>query len=289
MTFFALKINAAVRKLLTFHRQSPASRTQPAGSRPGSAAAHDGADESLAVPSIVPVVLEARPGAPEAPAVRIFLGTQPAQHRAERIFFHSLERVRNPLRRYEVYRMTGLPGFDRQGWRTGFTNYRFAIPDLAGRQGRAIYNDVDQIFTADPAELFDQPMGGHGYLALLPEDTAVMLIDCERMIRCWTYAKACREAKKALCAEAAAEPGRWGALDPRWHARDFEFRPGETKLLHYTALHLQPWRPTPEQYSYQIHPLAEHFLSLEQAADREGYEIYTAAHPSPGFATGCEQ
>lgn len=289
MTFFALKINAAVRKLLTFHRQSPASRTQPTGSRPGSAAAHDGADESLAVPSIVPVVLEARPGAPQAPAVRIFLGTQPAQHRAERIFFHSLERVRNPLRRYEVYRMTGLPGFDRQGWRTGFTNYRFAIPDLAGRQGRAIYNDVDQIFTADPAELFDQPMGEHGYLALLPEDTAVMLIDCERMIHCWTYAKACREAKKALCAEAAAEPGRWGALDPLWHARDFEFRPGETKLLHYTALHLQPWRPTPEQYSYQIHPLAEHFLSLEQAADREGYEIYTAAHPSPAFASGCEQ
>ncbi|MFD2838360.1 ELM1/GtrOC1 family putative glycosyltransferase [Azotobacter vinelandii] len=272
-----------MRKLLGFHHRSPDSRPQSAAS----GAAAEG--EPPAVPRIVPVVLEARPGAPEAPAVRIFLGTEPAQHRAERIFFYSLERVRDPLRRYEVYRMTGLPGFDRKGWRTNFTNFRFAIPDLAGRQGRAIYTDVDQIFTADPAELFDQPMGEHGYLALLPEDTAVMLIDCERMIRCWTYAKACREPKKALCAEAAAEPGRWGALDPLWHARDFEFRPGETKLLHYTALHLQPWRPTPEQYSYQIHPLAEHFLSLEQAADREGYEIYAATSPSPGFAAGCEQ
>ncbi len=289
MTFFALKIDQAVRKFLaSHHHRSPAFQAW-AAPRPGSAALLDRPDEAPAVPEIAPVVLEARPGAPQAPAVRIFLGTEPAQHRAERIFFYSLEQVRDPQRRYEIYRMSGLPGFEQRGWRTGFTNYRFAIPDLAGRQGRAIYNDVDQIYTADPAELFDQPMGEHGYLALRPEDTAVMLIDCARMARCWTFAKACREPKKALCAEAAAEPVRWGALDPRWHARDLEFRPGESRLLHYTALHLQPWRPTPGQYSYQIHPLAEHFLSLEQAADREGYEIYTAAHPSPGFVAGCEQ
>ncbi|MDV7212766.1 hypothetical protein R4769_16585, partial [Azotobacter beijerinckii] len=239
------------------------------------------------MPGIIPVVLEARPGAPEAPAVRIFLGTQPEQHRAERIFFYSLLKVRDPQRRYEVFRMTDLPGFDRQGWRTGFTNYRFAIPYLAGCQGRAIYNDVDQIFTTDPAELFDLPMGEHAYLALSPQDTAVMLIDCAQMARCWTFAKACRKSKKSLCAEAAAEPGRWGALDPRWHARDLEYRHGESKLLHYTALHLQPWRPTPEQYSYNINPFAEHFLNLEQSADAEGYEIYTAAAPSPDFARAC--
>ncbi|SEI89647.1 hypothetical protein SAMN04244572_02018 [Azotobacter beijerinckii] len=258
---------------------APAQSTDPAGNAP---------DAPIPVPNIVPVVLEARPGAPEAPAVRIFLGTQPEQHRAERIFFYSLLKVRDPQRRYEVFRMSDLPGFDRQGWRTGFTNYRFAIPYLAGCQGRAIYNDVDQIFTADPAELFDLPMGEHAYLALSPQDTAVMLIDCAQMARCWTFAKACRKSKKSLCAEAAAEPGRWGALDPRWHARDLEYRHGESKLLHYTALHLQPWRPTPEQYSYNINPFAEHFLNLEQSADAEGYEIYTAAAPSPDFARACE-
>lgn len=288
MTFLALKINKAVRKFFTLHHQPQAyqSWTQ---ARPSFGPTRADSEAPLAIPSIVPIVLEAQAGAPEAPAVRIFLGTEPAQHRAERMFFYALQKVRNPQRRYEVYRMTGLPGFERQGWRTGFTNYRFAIPDLAGRQGRAIYNDVDQIYTADPAELFDQPMGEHGYLALLPEDTAVMLIDCERMARCWTFAKACRETKKALCAQAAAEPGRWGALDPRWHARDLEYRPGESKLLHYTALHLQPWRPTPDQYSYHIHPLAGYFLSLEQSANKEGYEIYTAEEPSPGFTLACEQ
>ncbi len=244
---------------------------------------------ALPVPRIQPVVFEASPGAESAIPVRIFLGTEPAQYRAERVFFYSLARVRNPARRYEVYRMTGLPGFDQGPWRTNFTNYRFAIPDLAGRQGRAIYTDVDEIFTDDPAGLFDLPMGEHGYLAISPQDTAVMLIDCGRMADCWNFSSAARVSKKELLDQAAARPGCWGVLDPAWHARDLEYQHGVSKLLHYTTLHLQPWRPTPDQYSYQIHPYAEYFLSLEQAADREGYETYNRARPSPGFEAACLQ
>ncbi len=266
---------------MAWFRHVPVGRPSAPSRLPG------GPDQDVPVPHVTPVVLEARPGAPQAPPVRIYLGTQPEQYRAERVFFYSLLQVRDPDRRYEIYRMVDLPGFDRRGWRTGFTNYRFAIPDLAGRRGRAIYNDVDQIYLGDPAALFDQSMDGHGYLALLPQDTAVMLIDCERMVRCWTYAKACRRGKKALCAEAAAEPGRWGALDPVWHARDLEYRHGQSRLLHYTTLHLQPWRPTPDRYSYHIHPYAEYFHGLEQAADAEGYEVFTADRPSPGFAAAC--
>ncbi len=92
------------------------------------------------------VVLPVRPGVTpsDRPPVRIFLGTEDAQYRAERIFFWSIEKVRDPSRVYEIYLMKNIEGFDRRGWRTGFTNYRFAIPDFAGRQGRAIYNDVDR-------------------------------------------------------------------------------------------------------------------------------------------------
>lgn len=243
--------------------------------------------EQVAIPRIEPIVLEARARAPQAPAVRIFLGTEPAQYRAERMFVYALEQVRNPDRRYEIYRMTGLPGFVQAGWRTGFTNYRFAIPDLAGRHGRALYNDVDQLYTADPAALFDQPMGEHGYLALSPRETAVMLIDCERMHCCWNMEAAITTSKKKLHGLAAEIPGCWGTLDAIWHARDMEYKHGESRLLHYTTLHLQPWRPLPSQYSYQIHPYAEYFLSLEQAADAAGYELYTAARPSPEFHHGC--
>lgn len=244
-------------------------------------------EEAVAIPRIEPIVLAARAGAPLAPAVRIFLGTEPAQYRAERIFVYALLQVRNPDRRYEIYRMTRLPGFDETGWRTGFTNYRFAIPDLAGRHGRALYNDVDQIYTADPAALFDQPMGEHGYLALSPKETAVMLIDCQRMHRCWNMQGATTQRKKTLHALAAEIPGCWGLLDAVWHARDMEYRHGKSRLLHYTTLHLQPWRPLPSLYSYLIHPYAEYFLSLEQAADAAGYELYTPAQPSPAFIPAC--
>ena len=36
--------------------------------------------EHIAIPRIEPIVLAARAGAPQAPAVRIFLGTEPAQY-----------------------------------------------------------------------------------------------------------------------------------------------------------------------------------------------------------------
>ncbi|GAB4348878.1 MAG: ELM1/GtrOC1 family putative glycosyltransferase [Immundisolibacter sp.] len=235
---------------------------------------------------LIPVRLEVAPGyTPDPrPPVRIFLGTEPAQHRAERVFFHALRKVRNPARVYEVYRMTRLPGFAQERWRTGFTNFRFAIPDLAGRHGRAIYNDVDEIYLDDPAALFDLPMGEAGYLALTPSDTAVMLLDCARMASVWTLERAQRLGKKTLLELAADKPGLWAPLPAQWHARDTEYRPGFTKCLHYTALNLQPWHPTPEQYSYHPHPLGELWRDLEREADAAGYEIFSAAAPSPAYA-----
>lgn len=245
-----------------------------------------GLDFASAVPDIAPVVFPSRAATTGSrPSVRIFLGTEPAQHRAERVFLYALSQVRDPARRYEVYRMCDLPGFDRRRWRTGFTNYRFAIPDLAGRKGRAIYNDVDQIYTADPAALFDADMASHGYLALSPQDTAVMLLDCAQMANVWTLASARIQDKKRLL-EAAATT-QWGPLDPAWHARDGEYVRGHSRLLHYTALHTQPWRPMPVQYSYHPHPLGELWLSLERAADAEGYQVFGPTAPSPRFAAAC--
>ncbi|MCS6780487.1 MAG: mitochondrial fission ELM1 family protein [Geminicoccaceae bacterium] len=231
------------------------------------------------------VVLEPRAGAPASakPPVRIFLGTEPAQYRAERIFFWSIEKHRDPGRRYEIYRMSDLEGFDRTGWRTGFTKYRFAIPELAGGSGRAIYNDVDQIYLADPAELFDLEMGEHGYLAISPEETSVMLIDCAKMLPLWNRTTATREGKHALIKKPASVPGLWGPCDPHWNARDQEYVEGRTKCLHYTALHQQPWEPFPEDYSYHPNPLAYIWHGLEREADAAGYQMFGPDRPSPTF------
>ena len=161
------------------------------------------------------VVLGVREGVTpsERPPVRIFVGTEPDQYRAERIFIWSIEQVRNPSRVYELYLMKDLAGFDRRGWLTGFTNYRFAIPHFAGGRGRAIYNDTDQIYLADPGELFDTAMGNSGFLSIHDHDTSVMLINCERMASAWTLEAAQRQRRQRLEAEARAIPGLWGQLD----------------------------------------------------------------------------
>ena len=225
------------------------------------------------------VVLEARGEATNAP-VRIFLGTEPAQHRAERIFVWSVEQVRDPARRYEIHLMKRLPRFRDRGWTTGFTNYRYAIPHFCEGRGRALYNDVDQIYLDDPARLFDAPLGEAGFLAVAPDDPSVMLLDCARMADVWTLERARREGKKQLIARAR---GHWGALDAAWNVRDDDVPEGDERCLHFTTLHTQPWRPFPERFAYQPHPRAERWHALERSADAAGFQVHDRTRPSRAY------
>jgi uncharacterized protein len=223
------------------------------------------------------------------PPVRIYLGTEPAQYRAERIFIWSIECVRDPARVYEIYLMKELAGFDRRRWLTGFTNYRFAIPHFADGSGRAIWNDVDQAYLADPAELFDTEMGDCGVLTVPPLsstallDTAVMLIDCERMASVWTGEEAMHGRKNNLLAKARAVPGLRGDLPGEWNARDEEYVPGRSKLLHWTILHTQPWHPLPQLFVYQHNPVGQVWYDMEKAANLAGYQVFTADRPSAQY------
>ncbi len=232
--------------------------------------------EGRAIPE--PVRLGVRPGAPPSPAppVRIYLGSEPGQFRAERVFVWSVQRHRDPTRVYEIHLMKSLGGFQRRHWTTGFTNYRFAVPDFAERSGRAIYNDVDQVYLADPAELFDLDMGDHGFLALAPNDPSVMLLDCARMAQVWNLPDACSLDKDALQRRAARSDGLFGPLPSAWHARDAEFCKGTTHCLHFSNLHTQPWRPFPERFVYQRHPHEDVWLELEHEADEARFEIFSA-------------
>src|SRR5262245_30284362 len=87
-----------------------------------------------AAPAPERILLGVRPGFEPSgrPTVRLYLGSEPAQRRAERVFLWSIEQVRDPSRVYEIWLMRSLSGFRRRGWTTGFTNYRFAIPHFAG-------------------------------------------------------------------------------------------------------------------------------------------------------------
>ncbi len=232
------------------------------------------------------VLLDAEPGVTPSskPPVRIFLGTETAQHRAERIFVWSILQVRDPARRYEIHLMKHLKGFDRSKWKTGFTAYRYAIPELAGSQGRAIYNDVDQIYLVDPAELFDMDMQGCGQLCITEKETAVMLLDCEKMAKIWHRADAERgERHKFFRHRVQAIEGMWGQLPGVWNSRDHEYEPGVSKLLHYTTLQTQPWQPFPKELRYKDNANGEIWFEMERAADAAGFTLFTEENPSRGY------
>lgn len=247
----------------------------------------------LPAPPLERIVLDVRGDTEPSPKppVRIFVGTEPAQYRAERVFVWSIEQVRDPARAYEIHLMKDLPGFRRRGWLTGFTNYRFAVPHLACGQGRAIYNDVDQVYLADPAELFDTALDGHGYLSVNDRDTSVMLIDCARMAAIWTPEAARRQRRKILEARARAVSGLWGRVDPAWNTHDHAYesrrKPPAPKVLHFTTIHAQPWQPFPERYAYQASPAADVWFDLERQAEAAGYQPFRADRPTARYRSLC--
>lgn len=237
------------------------------------------------------VVLPAKPGAEASslPPVEIFLGTEPAQYRANRVFGWSIEKVRDPGREIRIYVMSELPGFDRRTWTTGFTNYRFAIPAFREGQGRAIYNDEDQIYCTDPGQLFDLALGDAGHLSISDTESSVMLIDCERMAPVWTLEESQKGWKRSLLRKGSKETGLRGDLEAGWNARDEEFEPGESHLLHYTTLHTQPWRPFPERFVYQQGSYTQLWHDLEAEAIEAGFELFRRDAPSRGFEARCER
>jgi len=214
------------------------------------------------------------------PPVRIYVGTEPMQYRAERVFIWSLLKVRDPAREYQVYLMKDLVGFSRSGWKTGFKTYRYAVPSLAGCRGRAIYNDVDQVYLADPAEFFDLDMGGCGVLCVDDRDSSVMLMDCASMGEVWTREDAESKDQHKVFRRAARERGLWGRLPARWHARDAEYEAGKSMLLHFTTLHKQPWHPFPRDIKYEVNEVADVWHALEREADESGFTPWTREHPS---------
>lgn len=217
------------------------------------------------------------------PPVRIYLGTERGQFRAERIFIWSVEKHRDPSRIYEIHLLRDLKGFRRRFWLTGFTNYRFAIPGFAGNEGRAIYNDADQIYLKDPALLFDTAMDQAGFLSINDRDTSVMLIDCKRMSQVWNAHDVRRLSRKAL--EARARKARlWGTLDAGWNARDSEYDSERSHLVHFTTLHTQPWRPFPDELVYFDNPTDPLWTDLERDADQAGFLPLTASRPSEDWS-----
>ena len=168
------------------------------------------------------------------------------RHTNRAVEFHSMEDVELPE-----------PDDIRQGQRTGFSFARWAIPELTGYSGKAIYLDADMQVFRDISELWEVPMNGAKIAVLEAErevgdnvhynknETSVMVLDCK--LCDWKLKELVRgldEGRydyKGLMSDlgfleeseiARTIPADWNRLQ--------HFTPS-TGLLHYTMMPIQPW------------------------------------------------
>lgn len=196
--------------------------------------------------------------------IRVFVGAEEEQLVPALVLADTIRRnTSSPVR---VQPLTGLdipmPKDPANRPRTAFSFARFMIPALCGYEGRAIYLDSDmQVFT-DIAELWDFPLGD-AWAACTTQEHApqkwidnrwfhpgpqmsVMLLDCGKLA--WDVSRivadldAGRYSYQDLLFRMCVVPeGRLRTdLPSSWNHLE-SYRPGETKLTHYTVVTTQPW------------------------------------------------
>lgn len=197
---------------------------------------------------------------------RIFVGSDRSQALAVKVLEYSIRRhtdlpiVLTPMDSLNLPE----PEDPRQGSRTGFSFTRFAIPRLAGYQGKALYLDADMQVFSDIRELVEIPFEGAKVVIQegVPEEhqpaagqvgapekrikqCSVMLLDCDRLDWVpediisrlgieYTYEQLLYE----LCILEDSDirygiPFEWNSLET--------FVAGKTRLIHYTDMYTQPW------------------------------------------------
>ncbi len=93
--------------------------------------------------------------------VKIFVGTSETEDTwIEKVLAYSL--AENTDRELEItwMRPSMFPDWNKEGWGTPFTCFRYAVPELCNFEGRAIYMDCDQMNLRDIGMLWDTALNG---------------------------------------------------------------------------------------------------------------------------------
>ncbi len=196
--------------------------------------------------------------------IRIFVGADRSQQLAIPVLEHSIRRRTD--RDVVVQSLVGVelpePQDVRQSARTLFSFARFAIPEMVGYQGRAIYLDADMQVFRDIGELWDIPYDGASIVIQqeLPDDKAapvkagapkrrikqcsVMLIDCARArwdVREIVAGLDGRYTYEDLMFEMCILPEHEIRYSVPFTWNSLEHFDAETRLIHYTDMDTQPW------------------------------------------------
>lgn len=227
---------------------------------------------------------------PASPA-RIFIGTDASQILSAKVFEYSVRRHSSIAVAFDtmLHVQTPTPKDPANFPRTGFSFNRFAIPKLAGYQGRAMYVDADMLVLRDLRALWDVDFDGATVLYApssdpkRPKQFSVLLLDCDRLR--WDVDAIVRgldenrydykQLLSELCIEPASDvrdriPAAWNSLE--------EYHAGETCLIHYTDMEQQPWVSRRNKngdlwVEYLRDAIEENFIPLQevQEAIRDGF------------------
>lgn len=143
-------------------------------------------------------------------------------------------------------------GWSTSMWSTPFSGFRWAIPEVCGFKGRAIYTDVDMINFRDINDMFTIDMegkplaarrgrrfGGHEFCVML-FDNAKM----EQYLTCIDRMKSIPETHHRMIKYFSGNESLVYPLDPRWNCLDGEGLPiSDIWHLHFTTMATQPWQP----------------------------------------------
>jgi hypothetical protein len=198
--------------------------------------------------------------------MKVYIGTGPRYEQITRILHRSI--LRWASRPVEVRYMEAWaePAFSdwhgqpteenfgrlRGGWVTPFSLFRYAIPYLQGYEGFAVYLDADMIVTGDIWELASYAMAGRWVAAKNRDGDCVQVIDCSALELDLDALKGGVLGDKRRLRH-KVEPITRRLIPEVWNDTD-RYRPGVSKLVHYTSMKTQPWQPYPEVIDYEPHP-----------------------------------
>jgi Glycosyl transferase family 8 len=182
--------------------------------------------------------------------IKVFIGTDPSQWLPTEVLKWSI--LSRSKEKYEFQELKDIPLKLRLKMYTGFSFYRFYIPEACHYEGRAIYLDADIIVLTDLQEFVHLDFKGKNVLARPdPEHqasfTSVMLMDCDKLkhwkIREWVTLINSKFASYVGIMTGSPEGLNhrdFGPLEPYWNHLD-HWDP-TTKILHYTNVPTQPWK-----------------------------------------------
>lgn len=187
--------------------------------------------------------------------IRIFVGTEPMQWLPTKVLKRSI--LTRTKAKVEFEDLIGIDLGLKLKMYTGFSFYRFSIPEKCGYKGRAIYLDADMVVLGDIQELYELDMDGHNALALSGGKgiwyTSVMLLDNDKLQH-WKVKEWVALINAGLTSYQGTMSGQssgmnaedFGPLPPYWN--NFDYYDDNTRLIHYTHVPSQPWKKGGHKY-----------------------------------------